>query len=91
MRRRARCTSARSPFARRLSAPPSNVAASLNNLAIDVRDLGDHAAAWWLLERVLAIWEKSFGPDHPNIAVACQNLAAILVDLDDGRGPPATR
>ena len=36
---------------------------------------------------MLAIWEVSFGPDYPNIAVACQNLAAILIDLDgDGGG-----
>jgi tetratricopeptide (TPR) repeat protein len=31
-----------------------------------------------LHERVLAIYEKAFGPEHPNVAIALHNLAILL-------------
>jgi tetratricopeptide (TPR) repeat protein len=31
-----------------------------------------------LMRRALAIDEKSFGPDHPNVAIHLNNLAALL-------------
>ena len=34
-------------------------------------------------ERALAIDEKSFGPDHPNVATDVNNLGMVLQDLGD--------
>ena len=45
-------------------------------LLLDAKAL--HAEAEPLLRRVLAIGEKSFGPDHPNVAVRLNNLAQLL-------------
>ena len=37
-----------------------------------------------LLERALAIDEAAYGPDHPHVAAALNNLAQILQDLGLG-------
>ena len=34
-----------------------------------------------LHERALAVYEKALGPDHPNVAMGLNNLAATLSDL----------
>ena len=34
------------------------------------------------MRRALAICENSFGPDHPNVATALNNLAALLQDTN---------
>ena len=34
------------------------------------------------MRRALAIDEKSFGPDHPNVAIRLNNLAQLLQDTD---------
>ena len=31
-----------------------------------------------LYRRALAIWEKAFGPEHPNVAIRLNNLAELL-------------
>jgi hypothetical protein len=33
------------------------------------------------------IWEKSFGPEHPNIAAGLNNLALLLQTLTGWRRP----
>ena len=39
-----------------------------------LQDLGDLAGARAAFERALAIDEKSFGPDHPDVATDVNNL-----------------
>ena len=37
-----------------------------------------YEAAEPLYKRALAIWEKTLGPDHPNVATGLENYAALL-------------
>ena len=46
-------------------------------------DLGELNAARPLAERALAIDEAVYGPDHPDVATALNNLAMILSDLGE--------
>ena len=46
--------------------------ADLNNLAQLLQATNRLAEAEPLMRRALAIDEKSFGPDHPNVAIASQ-------------------
>jgi tetratricopeptide (TPR) repeat protein len=65
-----------------------DVAISLGNLAMVMRDLGLAGEARPLAERALAITEAALGPDHPTVAIRLNNLASILQDLglaDDAR------
>lgn len=41
-----------------------------------------HEEAEPLLRRAVAIWEKSLGDDHPNVAIALNNLALLLWDTN---------
>ena len=54
------------------------MARDLNNLAQLLKATNQLAAAEPLLRRALAIDEKSFGLDHPNVAVDLSNLALLL-------------
>ena len=54
------------------------MATSLNNLAGLLRDTNRLAEAEPLYRRALAITEKSFDPDHPNVATNLNNLAGLL-------------
>ena len=47
--------------------------------------MGDYAAAEPLLRRALAIDEKVLGPDHPDVAIRLNNLAALLSTKGDER------
>jgi tetratricopeptide (TPR) repeat protein len=38
---------------------------------------GQYAEAESRYQRALAIWEKAFGPDHPNVATGLNNLAEL--------------
>jgi len=38
---------------------------------------GQYAQAEPLCKRSLAIWEKALGPNHPSVATALENLAAL--------------
>ncbi|MCP9462669.1 MAG: tetratricopeptide repeat protein, partial [Nitrospira sp.] len=38
---------------------------------------GRYATAEPLLKRSLAIWEKTLGPDHPDVATSLENLAVL--------------
>jgi hypothetical protein len=35
-----------------------------------------------LMRQALAIWEKSLGPDHPDVAIGLNNLANLLKDTN---------
>ena len=39
---------------------------------------GKYAEAEPLYEQALAVWEKALGPDHPTVAQALENYAALL-------------
>ncbi len=51
---------------------------SLDNLARLYKAQGQYAKAEPLYGRALAIFEKSFGPEHPNVAIHLNNLAGLL-------------
>jgi tetratricopeptide (TPR) repeat protein len=51
------------------------VGQSLNNLALLYKAQGMYVEAEPLYKRSLAIMEKAFGPDHPNVATVCENMA----------------
>jgi serine/threonine protein kinase/tetratricopeptide (TPR) repeat protein len=55
----------------------SDLAHSLNSLAILLRETGDAAGARPHYERALAVWEKSEGPEGPNVAQVLNNLANL--------------
>ncbi len=54
------------------------MATSLNNLAFMYREQGKYAEAEPLYQRALAIVEKALGPEHPTVATALENYAALL-------------
>ena len=54
------------------------MARGLNNLAELLRATNRLAEAEPLYRRALAIDEKSFGPEHPNVATGLNNLAELL-------------
>ncbi|CAN0353702.1 unnamed protein product, partial [Ectocarpus sp. 13 AM-2016] len=39
---------------------------------------GDYPQAEQLLARAAEIWKASFGPEHPKVATALNNLAFVL-------------
>ena len=45
-----------------------------------LQDLGDLPAARAYLERALAIDERVYGPDHPEVATDVNNLGNLLQD-----------
>jgi tetratricopeptide (TPR) repeat protein len=47
-----------------------------------LRNLGNFAEAEPLMRRALAVDERSFGPNHPNVATCLNNLAALLHDTN---------
>jgi CHAT domain-containing protein/Tfp pilus assembly protein PilF len=55
----------------------------LENLAMDLRDLGDYTAAKPLAERSLAIAEHAFGRKHAEVARSLYTLATISAGLGD--------
>ena len=59
------------------------VANTLNNLGILLKDLGDFAGARPLHERALAIYESVFGSHHLDVAFSLQNLGAVMVEMGE--------
>ena len=53
------------------------MATSLNNLALVYQSQGLYAEAEPLYKLSLAIWEKALGPNHPNVALSLENIAAL--------------
>jgi tetratricopeptide (TPR) repeat protein len=47
-----------------------------------LRNLGKFAEAEPLLRRAVAVDERNFGPNHPNVATCLNNLAALLHDTN---------
>ena len=54
------------------------MATRLNNLALLLQATNRLDEAEPLMRRALAIDEKSFGPDHPTVAIRLNNLAQLL-------------
>ena len=52
----------------------------LNNLAGLLTETNRYAEAEPLYRRVLAIFEKRFGPDYPNVGIVPDNLASLMKD-----------
>ena len=63
---------------RRTSAPPSLIAASLNNLGLTLDERGAPADAEPLLREALALWRTHDGDQSEHVAIALHNLAAAL-------------
>jgi tetratricopeptide (TPR) repeat protein len=59
------------------------VAMSLNNLAIDLRALGEPGRARELDEQALAMFQRLFEGDHPDVATSLNNLAVDLSELGE--------
>jgi tetratricopeptide (TPR) repeat protein len=57
---------------------PEPTALLMNQFGVLLNAKALHAEAEPLLRRALAIGEKSYGPDHLNVASALNNLAALL-------------
>ena len=68
---------------KRLGPEHPDTAETLNNLALSLREEGNHEAARPLLERALAINEKALGPEHAATATSVNNLALLLRDQGD--------
>jgi tetratricopeptide (TPR) repeat protein len=62
----------------RLGADHPDIAWTLSNLALVLRDQGDLAGARRLHEQTLAIREARLGTDHPDTAWTLNNLAVVL-------------
>jgi tetratricopeptide (TPR) repeat protein len=54
----------------------------MNQLVLLLERKALHAEAEGLIRRALAIEEKSFGPDHPNVARDLNNLAQLLISTN---------
>jgi len=52
----------------------------MNELALWLNNRAEHGEVEPLYRRALAIDEKSFGPDHPTVAIRFNNLAWLLRD-----------
>jgi len=65
-------------------------AASLwGNLGYYLRRVADYAGARAAFERALAIDERAFGPDHPEVATCVNNLGSVLHALGELAGARA--
>jgi Flp pilus assembly protein TadD len=65
------------------------VAIRVNNLGSVLQAQGDLPGARACLERAVAIFEATLGPDHPETQTARNNLAALPPEGgEDGRGRP---
>ncbi len=61
------------------SAPPDlPVGVSIMALERVYEAQGRYAEAEPLIKRALAIWEEALGPEHPHVATALENYAALL-------------
>jgi tetratricopeptide (TPR) repeat protein len=65
----------------------SDVAKSLNNLALLYDSQGKFAKAATFCKRSLTIREKALGPDHPDVAYSLNNLAGRVVYFSDSSSP----
>ena len=56
------------------------MALSLSNLADSHRVQGRYAKSEALHKRSLSIYERTRGPEHPDVALSLNNLATLYVD-----------
>jgi tetratricopeptide (TPR) repeat protein len=61
----------------------------LDQMGLYSRGRAEYATAKAAYERALAIAEKAFGPEHPNVATVVNNLGLVLEDLVDLPGAKA--
>jgi tetratricopeptide (TPR) repeat protein len=54
----------------------------MSQLAVWLNNRAEHGEAEPLYRRALAIFEKSFDPEHPNVATGLNNLAGLLRDTN---------
>ena len=59
------------------------MAQTLTNFGNAYGDLGDHAKSRDVLERALAIKERAYGRDHPDVAITLGNLGMAYGELGD--------
>lgn len=59
------------------------VAIALNNLGMVYKSLGQYGEAKDCLERALAIEEKAYGPEHPEVARDLNNLGLVYDNLQE--------
>ena len=60
----------------------SDVATTLNDLALLYFVQGHYAQAESLFQQALAIREQALGPEHPDVATTLENYAILLRNLD---------
>ena len=63
--------------------PKTEQARAWSYLATSLQYQGDYSAARPMYERALAIDEKVYGANHPEVATNLNNLALLLYDLQD--------
>jgi tetratricopeptide (TPR) repeat protein len=61
---------------------PHTLTLVLSMLALVHLDLAQYQQAEPLMRRALEVDERSFGPDHPNVARSINNLAQVLTDTN---------
>jgi tetratricopeptide (TPR) repeat protein len=59
----------------------TDLASSLNNLAVLYREMGRYEEAEPLYKRSLAISETQLGPDHPDTGISLNNLASLYESM----------
>lgn len=62
--------------------PMEQMGLFLNEKGLVLYEMGQYADAEALLRRALAIDERSYGPDHPNVATDLHYLARVLHDTN---------
>ncbi len=72
------------PEAQRIDA--SLQVTEMNDQALALEEKGDYAAAEPLLRSAVELAEKTLGPEHPDTAGACNNLAGLLEAKGDYSG-----
>jgi tetratricopeptide (TPR) repeat protein len=65
-----------------LPASPQEQATLFNDLAQVLANINRLAEAEQLMRCALTNYEKSYGPDHPNVAIGLNNLALLLQDTN---------
>lgn len=60
-----------------------------NDLGSHLRDAAEYPGARAAFERAIVIYEATFGPDHPSVAICVNNLGMVLQDLGDLAGARA--
>ena len=78
--------------AQRFVEKEQDTATVLNNLALLLQATNRLGEAEPLMRRALQIAEKSYGPDHPSVAIDLDNLAQLLKDTNRlGEAEPLMR